>query len=229
MPIKPLRVAKSRLLGAADGGRGEPEAHAALVAAAAVDTVTAASEAPGVRQVVVITSDPELAALFTGEGVRVLPDVPASGLNPALTHGERVLRERDDRLRVGALQADLPALRPSELGAALAEAGSARAFCPDRQGTGTTLLVAAEGAPLGPRFGPRSADAHTCSGARALRGPWPSLRCDVDTEEDLRRAAEIGLGPRTTARLGSRAISRFAQGSHPAPDAGQWRCEYGQR
>src|SRR5205085_6162782 len=54
VPIKPLRRAKSRLRGATD-----PEAHADLVAAVALDTVTAARQ---VAEVVVVTSDPMLTA-----------------------------------------------------------------------------------------------------------------------------------------------------------------------
>ncbi|GAA2779259.1 2-phospho-L-lactate guanylyltransferase [Saccharopolyspora taberi] len=193
VPIKPLHLAKSRLRGAVGD-------HTALVAAVAHDTVAAARNAAGVAAVVVITSDPELAASFAGAGVEVLPDTPASGLNAALRHGDELLRERGVR-RVGALQADLPALKPEALAAALRAAGDDRSFCPDRHGTGTTLLLAEPGRPLDPRFGAGSADAHADSGAKALHGPWESLRCDVDTEGDLAAATALGLGPRTRSRL----------------------------
>ncbi|MFR9729707.1 2-phospho-L-lactate guanylyltransferase [Saccharopolyspora sp. MS10] len=195
VPIKPLHRAKSRLR----DDRPAAE-HADLVAAVAHDAVDAARNAPGVREVVVVTSDPRLAGSFAAEGVAVVPDGPAAGLNPALEHGERVLRGRGAG-RVGALQADLPALRPAELGAALARAGEQRAFVPDHLGTGTTLLLAAPGGALDPRFGPGSAAAHAASGARELAGAGESLRRDVDTAEDLRRAAALGLGARTAAWL----------------------------
>jgi hypothetical protein len=99
------------------------------------------------------------------------------GLNEAYRHGATLLGRH-----VGALQADLPALRPAELAAAIAAADGKRAFVPDRQGTGTTLLIAAPGEPLDPRFGVGSAAAHRSSGAIELIGDWPTLRCDVDTE-----------------------------------------------
>lgn len=205
VPVKPLDRAKSRLVGAADDGAGDPAAHAALVVGLALDTVAAARAAARVRRVLVVTSDPELTATLRAEGVDVSPDAPGAGLNAALRHGAELLR--NDPIRpadggVGALQADLPALRPAELDAAVDAAAGRRAFCPDRQGTGTTLLLAARGGPLDPSFGPGSAAAHAASGAIALDGPWPSLRCDVDTAEDLAVATALGLGPRSTALLG---------------------------
>ncbi|MER5394660.1 2-phospho-L-lactate guanylyltransferase, partial [Saccharopolyspora sp. NPDC002686] len=157
--------------------------------------VAAARRAEGVAGVVVITSDPRLTAEFTAAGVDVIPDSPAAGLNAALRHGDAELRVA----RIGALQADLPALQPDDLAAALRAAGADRSFCTDRHGTGTTLLLAEPGRPLAPRFGPGSADAHAESGAKPLLGPWDSLRCDVDTEADLRAARALGLGPRTAA------------------------------
>ena len=202
VPVKPLRLAKSRLRGAADGGAGDPGAHAELVAAVALDTVLAARRAPGATEVVCVTSDPRLVRALAAEGVRTVEDVPASGLNAALRHGDEQLR-REGAARTGALQADLPALDPAELAAALAAAGGDRAFCPDRQGTGTTLLLGEPGRPLDPRFGPGSAEAHADSGAKELDGAWSTLRCDVDTAADLALAGDLGLGPRTRALLGT--------------------------
>jgi 2-phospho-L-lactate guanylyltransferase len=99
------------------------------------------------------------------------------------------------------LTADLPALRPAELEAALRVAASVpgRAFVPDAPGTGTTLLAAPPGVSLDPRFGPESAARHLASRARRLEGDWPSLRRDVDTAADLAEAERLGLGPHTAA------------------------------
>ncbi|HEY0636970.1 MAG TPA: 2-phospho-L-lactate guanylyltransferase, partial [Pseudonocardiaceae bacterium] len=98
-------------------------------------------------------------------------------------------------------------LRPHELDAALVtalsgfSAGGGRAFCADRAGSGTTLLVAAPRVRLDPRVGVGSAAEHAGSGARRLTGPWPSLACDVDTPDDLAEAARLGLGGHTAALL----------------------------
>jgi 2-phospho-L-lactate/phosphoenolpyruvate guanylyltransferase len=206
VPVKPLGSAKSRLRGAADHGLGEPRTHARLALALAHDTVAAVRAARLVRQLLVISSDPVVAAELAAIGVDVVPD-GAAGLNAAYTLGWQLLAHRDPAAAVGALQADLPALRPTELDAAIEAAttafagGATRAFVADAEGTGTTLLLAAPGAPLGPRFGAGSAAAHQESGARPLIGDWPGLRRDVDTADDLRRAAGLGLGPHTTCVL----------------------------
>ncbi|MFI9009455.1 2-phospho-L-lactate guanylyltransferase [Actinosynnema sp. NPDC053489] len=189
VPVKALDRAKSRLV---DARLDRP----ALALAFALDTIAAAL--PAVRRVVAVTSDPSVVAELAALGVESAAG--PEGLNEALRFGFALLRSRDRDSVVGALQADLPALRTTDLAAALATA-TGRAFCPDRQGTGTTLLLSAPGGDLAPAFGPGSASAHTASGAAPLLGPWPSLRHDVDTAEDLRLAATLGLGPRTTAAV----------------------------
>ena len=206
VPVKPLHAAKTRLRGAADHGVGDPDAHAALALALAHDTVAAVLAARAVRRLLVISSDPVVAAEFAAVGVEVAPDV-AGGLNDALRHGALLLRATDPGAPVGALQADLPALRPSELDEALHDAaalfatGARRVFCPDARGTGTTLLLAAARVELDPLFGAGSAARHRESGAVPLAGAGPGLRRDVDTGDDLCAAAQLGLGPHTRAVL----------------------------
>lgn len=204
IPVKTLDRAKSRLLGAADGGAGDRTAHESLVLAVVRDTAAAAAATSNVRRVLVVTSDPVVTQVLAGDGIETIPDRPDLGLNEAVTHGWAELVRQDPAARVAAMHSDLPALRPAELEAALDEAGRARAFCADRQGTGSTLLVAAAGKPLDPRFGVGSAAAHRASGARPVLAEVPSLRCDVDTAEDLAVAGTLGLGKHTTAALDAR-------------------------
>ena len=208
VPVKQLHAAKSRLRGAADGGLGAPGAHAGLALALAHDTVAAVRGCAAVRHLLVVSSDPVVAAELAAVGVDVVPDGPVAGLNAAYRRGAALLRRRDPHAVVGALQADLPALRPDELCAALGAAlrlfgsGTARrAYCADADGTGTTLLLAAPGTPLDPRFGAGSAARHAASGAATLTGTWPGLRRDVDTSDDLRAAADLGLGVHTRVVL----------------------------
>ncbi|HEY7595175.1 MAG TPA: 2-phospho-L-lactate guanylyltransferase [Actinophytocola sp.] len=196
VPIKRLDRAKSRLRGAVAAP------HADVVLALLVDTVTAAASAAGVRRVLVVCEDTRVPPALRGTGVECVDERGLPGLNAALSFGARVLRERDRRGVVGALQADLPALRPADLAAAIALAGGRRAFCADRPGTGTTLLLSAAGGSLEPRFGPGSAAAHAASGALAIGAELDSLRCDVDTARDLGIAAALGLGARTRALAG---------------------------
>ena len=165
------------------------------------------------RRLLVVSSDPVVAAELAAVGVEVVPDGPAAGLNAALRARRRAAAQRATRTRaVGALQADLPALRPAELrrarsaraAAAVRRRRAPRAFCADAAGTGTTLLLAAPGTPLRPALrGRLGAPAPRVRGASRCVGDWPGLRRDVDTGDDLRAAAELGLGAHTRARAGA--------------------------
>ncbi len=202
VPAKRLAVAKTRLR-PLTGALGEAT-HDELVLALLADTVDAAVGCPSVAEVVVVTDDPAAAGVVRPLGARTLADEPDRGLNPALEHGARNAANP----AVAALSSDLPALRSSELAAALREAAAApRCFVPDASGTGTTLLTAV-GTPLRPLFGTVSAQAHRDGGARCLSGAWPGMVRDVDTPDELREALSLGVGPRTTAvvaRLDRRA------------------------
>jgi 2-phospho-L-lactate guanylyltransferase len=131
----------------------------------------------------------------------VVPEGDEGGLNRAFSLGA----EQAGGGPVVALTADLPALRPVELTAALRAAAAApadRRFVADTPGTGTVLLAAPADVPLDPHFGAASAEAHAASGATPLRGTWPSLRRDVDTAADLAAAAVLGLGRHTASLVG---------------------------
>ncbi|AVT41453.1 2-phospho-L-lactate guanylyltransferase [Plantactinospora sp. BB1] len=204
VPVKRLGSAKSRLRGALDG-----VPHELLALALAEDTVEAVLGCPAVREVLVVTGDPEATRTLGRLGARIVPEPPTAGLNPAFARGAAVAADGP----VAALTADLPALRPAELAEALRAAGGppgVRSFVADAPGTGTVLLTAAPGATLDPRFGPHSAAAHAASGARPLTAAWPTLRRDVDTPADLRAAVALGLG-RQTAALTRRATPAGAQ------------------
>ncbi|MEV6672669.1 2-phospho-L-lactate guanylyltransferase [Streptomyces sp. NPDC051162] len=197
VPLKPLSQAKSRL---AQGTGHAP--RPALALAFALDTVAAALACPAVGGVVVVTDDPLAGAELTALGARVLPEPSGpGGLNGALAHGARTVRARSPRSAVATLNADLPALRPVELGRVLDSAAEfPRAFLADAAGIGTTLLSAAPGMELAPAFEGPSRARHRASGAREIELTGvDSVRQDVDTESDLRAARALGLGPRTAA------------------------------
>jgi 2-phospho-L-lactate guanylyltransferase len=206
VPAKRLAVAKTRLRPLTAG-----TSHDEWVLAMLADTVAAAVASPAVGAVVVVTDEPAAADVVRALGATTVPDEPDRGLNPALAHGARSAGTG----AVAALSSDLPALRATELTAALAAAEQApRCFVADAAGTGTTLLTAL-GADLGPRFGRDSARAHRESGAVPLTGEWPGLTRDVDTAEDLAAAAALGLGPRTAALVSGRRSPRRPPVVHP--------------
>jgi 2-phospho-L-lactate/phosphoenolpyruvate guanylyltransferase len=199
IPVKVLAQAKTRLTGLA------AERRSRLVLAMAADTVAAALRAEPVATVLVVSSDALVRDVARGLGAVVLADA-GDGLNAAFGHGAAYAEEHwPDRGRCG-LAGDLPAMRPAELAAAIdAAAGFGEAFVPDADGTGTALYAAAPGSAFRPRFGPASRRQHLDAGAAeisALAGTaLAGLRRDVDTLDDLRAAAAIGLGPRTRAEL----------------------------
>jgi 2-phospho-L-lactate guanylyltransferase len=197
IPVKRLAVAKTRL------GDRYAVAREQLALAFALDTTTAAMSCPAVGEVVVVTDEPAARSALLGIGARVVPDEPDAGLNAALRHGAAMALRTDPSAAVGALSADLPALRGEELGAALLRAaGHDAAFVRDAAGTGTTLVLAAPGRPLQPEFGPDSAHRHVAAGHQELTGDdLGSLRRDVDTAADLEAARALGLGRHTDAAL----------------------------
>ena len=209
IPVKAPAIGKSRLSPAvADAARAE------LARAFALDTIAAAVGARSVARVIVVGDDPSLAgdAEFLAE-----PSTP--GLLPAIRHGIAHARSgsRDAtaslldprEAAVAVLLGDLPVLRPEELYAVL-EAASRHplAFVRDADGTGTTLVTAAPGVPLEPRFGPGSAARHAEAGFVELEASAaPGLTRDVDTVDGLETVLHHGVGDHTAevvARLADR-------------------------
>jgi 2-phospho-L-lactate guanylyltransferase len=195
IPVKELALAKSRLSGLAGPRRAE------LALAMAADTVAAAVACPVIAAVIVVTDDDVAGAALGRLGAVIVPDQPAAGLNPALVFGAAYADARWPGRGRAALAADLPALGPAEIGRALAAASRwPEAFVPDAAGSGTTLYTAGPAAQFCPRFGPGSRDRHRAGGAAELDlADVPGLRRDVDTPADLRSAAGLRLGPRTSA------------------------------
>jgi 2-phospho-L-lactate guanylyltransferase len=194
VPVKPPAFAKSRLADLGDRARRE------LATAFAVDTVSAAMATPVVDRVLVVTDDHELARGLADLGVDVIPDGTTDDLNETLRLAAAEMHRRDPDLRLVALCADLPALRPDELAAALTAAPrDGMAFVADAEGVGTTAVVAPAPETFRPRFGPASRQQHLDAGAHEIDGvDVPTLRRDVDDRDDLAEAVALGVGSRTS-------------------------------
>jgi 2-phospho-L-lactate guanylyltransferase len=191
VPIKPLVHAKSRL------GGPRAERRADLMRAFAQDALAAALRSDSVARVYVVTDEPG----FDVVGVLRFPDEGDGDLNRALTHAAVRARLEAPDDGVAAICADLPSLVSDELTTALGSGLSARWFVADTSGSGTTLLVAGPGVDLEPHFGLESARRHEESGAVPVRADLPTLRRDVDTDDDLAEAVALGVGPRTRTAL----------------------------
>lgn len=204
LAVKTLEDAKTRL-----AGLFPARARTDLVLAMLRDTLTAASAAEPVTGWSVVTPDARVAEFVSALGGRVVAEprldhdaTAEDRLNRALSSADELVR-RTSGSDVLALQADLPALSAREVEQAYASAApDDRSVVVDHTGTGTSALIA-RGRPrrLEPRFGADSALRHIDSGAKPLSGNWPGLRLDVDTEDDLRSALDLGVGDHTARVL----------------------------
>ena len=190
MPVKVLARAKSRLAELAGPRRAE------LALALACDTVTAVLGSDAAARVIVITDDQVAGVALAALGAFIIPDEPRDGLNAALRHGAAHAAAHWPGQGAAALSADLPALRPEQIGRALRAAVlSPTAFVADAAGDGTTLYTATPGAAFRPAFGLASRARHAAAGAAELTlAGIAGLRRDVDTPSDLREAVTLGLG-----------------------------------
>jgi 2-phospho-L-lactate guanylyltransferase len=202
--VKRLAAAKTRLAPVFSAATRER-----VVLAMLLDTITAASNVASLRSITVVTPDDLAAEAARQLGADVLadptPDDHPDPLNNAIRAAESAMTAAADAPpNIVVLQGDLPALQPQELSEAIA-AGRAyqRSFVTDRHGTGTAALLAF-GTALQPAFGPNSARRHGHSGAIELTGPWPGLRCDIDTPDDLQVARKLGVGAATAQTIGHR-------------------------
>ncbi len=201
LPVKDANRAKTRLAGL-------PDAGPALARAIALDTIEAVAACAAVAQVVVVTDDAELAAAGSGRGeasapphgVRIVHDREPAGPNAAVLAAMATIPVTEPR---AALLGDLAALRPEDLERALTHASaSERGVVPDAEGEGSTLVTARPGVPWASAFGAGSFAQHLALGCAVLAVPADSsLRRDVDTPAHLEAALELGVGPRTAARL----------------------------
>ena len=207
VPVKPLDKAKTRL-SAWSGSALSPAARQDLALAFALDTIDAALHCPEVGAVVVVTDDRRVAGALESTAVTVVPDLPAAGLNAAIRHGAGVALRSYPPGGIGALSADLPALRPTDLAAVLRAAEDCdSAMVADVNGSGTTLLLARSATTFTPSFGAGSRGRHVATGAVVLGEDLMSLRRDVDTGADLRAALALGVGAATSAQA-ARLLSR---------------------
>ena len=195
VPVKPPAVGKSRM-------RALPDAERARLAAGfALDVVATCVATPSVAEVLGVTDDAGFAAELAGAGAAVVPDGVSGNLNETLRLAALEAARRWPDLVPVALCADLPALLPRDLEAALsAWPGAGPAFVADSEATGTTLYLART-EEFRPAFGPGSRETHLVAGAAELPGELPTLRRDVDDVRTLDLARRLGVGPRTSSVL----------------------------
>jgi 2-phospho-L-lactate guanylyltransferase len=185
------------------------------------DVFGACAGSDALAGLLVVTSDPEVAALArAAAGAKVVADhEPPRGMNGAVARG---LGELSGRGAAAALvmTADLPLAQPEDIAAILAAAPPPPSvvLVPSHEGTGTNAMLLRPPRALDPHLGPDSLARHLAQarwrGMRALRLERPGLALDIDTPADL--AALIARGGQSAthtacARLG--IAQRLAAGS----------------
>jgi 2-phospho-L-lactate guanylyltransferase len=188
LPVKPLRGALRRLASAL-----EAPVRRELQVAMLTDVLGALAGARGLAGVLVVTSDPEAAALAERiAGARVVPDhEPPRGMNAAVSRGLAAVAAEG---AAGALvvTADLPLARAADIDAILAHPagpGPSAVLVPSAAGTGTNAMLLRPPGALRPRLGPDSLARHSAQAReRAVaveRLPLAGLALDIDTPHDL--------------------------------------------
>lgn len=187
IPVKPLRGALRRLTPAL-----EAAVRRELQVAMLSDVLGACAGAPGLAGVLVVTSDPDAAALAERiAGARVVPDhAPPRGMNAAVARGLAAVAGQGAEGAL-VLTADLPLIRPQDIEAILARPlpGPSALLVPSADGTGTNAMLLRPPAGMRPLLGPDSFARH--SAAAAQRGlalgrlELPTVALDIDTPADL--------------------------------------------
>ena len=187
LPIKDMEGAKQRL-GSALG----PAERRGLFRAMVEDVLAALAGADGLAGILVVTRDPEAAALAERHGARVLAEAENRGHTAAVAQAAALLAAEG---AAGLIQipGDVPLVTAAEIEAVLAAHGPAHGpamtIVPsrDKRGSNCVALTPADAVPL--RFGDDSFFPHLAA-ARALGIepkilPLAGLGLDIDTLDDL--------------------------------------------
>jgi 2-phospho-L-lactate/phosphoenolpyruvate guanylyltransferase len=190
VPVKPLRVGKSRLSGVLN--QDERADLNRRLLDHTLDTLTAI---PEIEQVLVISRDPAALSLAREHGARTVQENGAPKLNVALARATIVVKNYNIR-GVLIVPADLPLLTTQDVQAMLERAKEPPVVvvAPDRRHQGTNALLVCPVGLIDYEFGPDSFERH-CQ--RAIRADarleivdLPSLALDMDLPEDLDQVSQ---------------------------------------
>lgn len=190
VPVKPLRIGKSRLSGVLSEEERADLNRRLLIHT--LDTLTAISE---IEQVLVISRDQAALSVAREHGARTVQEKGSPELNVALARATVVVKNYKTR-GVMVLPADLPLLTSQDIQVILERAidPPVVVVAPDRHRQGTNALLICPVGLIDYKFGPNSFQLH-CeraiqAGARLEVVDLPSLALDMDLPEDLDQVSQ---------------------------------------
>lgn len=179
IPVKPLRVGKSRL-----GGVLAPAERRALNRRFLDHVLSVAAEFPGADRTTVVSRDKNVLDDAGRRGLGVVEESGSGDLNQALAEAIEAVDPAAE-CDILILPADLPSVTAEDLSALCRPPV---AIAPDRRGVGTNGLFMATPHRITLSFGPDSLARHTADAHRLGLEPVivdrPGLAFDVDTADD---------------------------------------------
>jgi 2-phospho-L-lactate guanylyltransferase len=185
VPVKPLRLGKSRL-----AEMLSEDERADLNRRLLVHTLTTLAAIPEIEHVLVISRDPAALAVARNHGARTVQENGSPQLNVALARATVVVKNYHTH-GVLIVPADLPLLTPQDVRLMLERAiePPVVVVAPDRHKEGTNGLLICPVGLIEYEFGPGSFQKHIAqakkAGARLEIVDLPSLALDMDLPEDL--------------------------------------------
>jgi len=191
VPVKPLRLGKSRLSGVLSD-----EERAILNRMFLEQTLNIVRDTPVVSQILVISRDPAALAIAREFGARTILEDGNPNLNSALTRATMLARNYAIR-GVLVLPADLPLLTKDDLLEFFTHVHKPPCvvITPDRHKNGTNALLMSPGGLIKYDFGPGSFERH-CELAKSANARLEivhneHIELDLDTPEDLALLKQI--------------------------------------
>lgn len=185
VPVKPLRLGKSRLSGVLSD-----EERAILNRMFLEQTLDVLRSTPAISQTLVVSRDPAALAIAREFGARTVLEDGSPNLNSALTRASMLARNYATR-GVFVIPADLPMLHKDDVLQLFEHIKKAPCvvIVPDRHKNGTNALLMSPGGLIKYDFGPQSFT-HHCDEARQVGAQLEivhndNIELDLDTPDDL--------------------------------------------
>jgi 2-phospho-L-lactate guanylyltransferase len=195
VPVKALGNAKQRLAAVLP-----PEARRRLMLVMLHDVLAVLKQVEALGPIMVISPDPDVAAIAEREGLLIVREARSTGHSAAVAAGLALAKSRG-ATRVLTLPADVPLVSADEIEAVVADEIGGVTIVPSRDGDGSNAILFEPPSALTPSFGAGSFARHTAQAAErgiACRTlSLPGIGLDIDEPGDL---AELVRRTRGLAR-----------------------------